>query len=148
PGTPPGAVAASGREPGREGGTAPDAGAAPYGHPGPGPAPRAPPTGLVGVPQPCSFTSATDLPPAQAAALPAPVRDGLRAAVTSGLHGVLLGTTPLAALACAAAWLVREIPPSRPGAAPEAAPEAPVATEAAPGSAAPRPEGRPAPRPS
>ncbi|MGW9176484.1 MDR family MFS transporter [Streptomyces decoyicus] len=40
----------------------------------------------------------------------APVRDAYRAAVTSGLHGVLLGAAVLAVLGFAAAWFVREVP--------------------------------------
>lgn len=40
----------------------------------------------------------------------APVREAYRAAVTSGLHGVLLGAAVLAALGFAAAWFVREVP--------------------------------------
>ncbi|SCK20572.1 drug resistance transporter, EmrB/QacA subfamily [Streptomyces sp. SceaMP-e96] len=40
----------------------------------------------------------------------APVRDAYRAAVTSGLHGVLIGAAVLAALGFAAAWFVREVP--------------------------------------
>ncbi|MGW7572437.1 MDR family MFS transporter [Streptomyces sp. NPDC054765] len=40
----------------------------------------------------------------------APVRDAYRAAVTSGLHGVLLGAAGLAVLGFAAAWFVREVP--------------------------------------
>nr|WP_267959192.1 MDR family MFS transporter [Streptomyces sp. NRRL S-1813] len=39
-----------------------------------------------------------------------PVRDAYRTAVTSGLHGVLLGAAVLAALGFAAAWFVREVP--------------------------------------
>ncbi|MFG2871645.1 MDR family MFS transporter [Streptomyces sp. NPDC048338] len=58
-----------------------------------------------------------DLTPAQVGALPAAAREHFRAAVTSGLHGVLLGTALLAALAFAVAWFVREIPlRSAPGA--------------------------------
>lgn len=42
--------------------------------------------------------------------LAAPVREAYRAAVTSGLHGVLIGAAALAALGFAAAWFVREAP--------------------------------------
>ncbi|MGW8765727.1 MDR family MFS transporter [Streptomyces sp. NPDC055815] len=76
-----------------------------------------------------------NLTPAQAAGLPEPVREGLRAAVTSGVHGVLLGTAVLAALAFAVAWLVREVPLRD-------------ATEADPASADRPAAGRPLPRPS
>ncbi|MFH8840281.1 MDR family MFS transporter [Streptomyces sp. NPDC017868] len=76
-----------------------------------------------------------NLTPAQAARLPEPVREGLRAAVTDGVHGVLLGTAVLAALAFAAAWLVREVPLRN-------------ATGADPSPAAPRAADRPRPRPS
>jgi EmrB/QacA subfamily drug resistance transporter len=75
------------------------------------------------------------LTPAQAAVLPAPVREAFRAAVTSGVHGVLLGTAVLAALAFAAAWYVREIPLRRP-------------TEEAPASDRRPPADRPRRRPS
>ncbi|GAA3391716.1 MDR family MFS transporter [Streptomyces roseoviridis] len=89
----------------------------------------------------------TDRTPAQVAMLPEPVREAFRAALTSGLHGVLLGTALLSALAFAAAWLVREVPPRRSGPPGPPAPPAP-ATEAGSGSAVPPPAGRPAPRPS
>ncbi|WP_432001902.1 DHA2 family efflux MFS transporter permease subunit [Streptomyces sioyaensis] len=39
-----------------------------------------------------------------------PVRSAYRAAVTSGLHGVLLGAAVLAVLGFGAAWFVREVP--------------------------------------
>ncbi|MFD0145973.1 MULTISPECIES: MDR family MFS transporter [unclassified Streptomyces] len=52
----------------------------------------------------------TSLTPARLRELPEPVREGFAAAVTSGLHGVLLGTAVLAALAFATAWFVREVP--------------------------------------
>ncbi|MFF3639910.1 MDR family MFS transporter [Streptomyces sp. NPDC002564] len=42
--------------------------------------------------------------------LPGPARDAFRAGVTAGLHGVVIGTAALCALAFAAAWLVREVP--------------------------------------
>ncbi|MER7946072.1 MDR family MFS transporter [Streptomyces sp. NPDC096079] len=76
-----------------------------------------------------------NLTPPQAARLPEPVREGLRAAVTSGVHGVLLGTAALGALTFAVAWLVREVPLG-------------AATEAAPASADRPPADRPLPRPS
>ncbi|HEY9373228.1 MDR family MFS transporter [Streptomyces sp.] len=55
-----------------------------------------------------------NLTPEQAHALPEPVREAFRAAVTHGLHGVATGVAVLAALAFAAAWLVQEIPLRRP----------------------------------
>ncbi|CAM5265862.1 DHA2 family efflux MFS transporter permease subunit OS=Streptomyces alboniger OX=132473 GN=CP975_19845 PE=4 SV=1 [Streptomyces alboniger] len=49
--------------------------------------------------------------------LPEPVRDAFGAAVTGGLHGVMIGTAVLCALTFAAAWLIREVPlRSEPGA--------------------------------
>ncbi|MEU6623076.1 hypothetical protein ABZ926_20230 [Streptomyces litmocidini] len=75
------------------------------------------------------------LTPAQADALPAPLREAFRAAVTSGVHGVPLGTAVLAALAFAAAWYVRETPLRRP-------------TEEAPAPAPRPPADRPRRRPS
>ncbi|KQX58998.1 MULTISPECIES: MDR family MFS transporter [unclassified Streptomyces] len=90
----------------------------------------------------------THLTPAQAQRLPEPVRENLRAAVTDGVHGVLLGTALLAALALAVARFVREVP-LRGAADAEADPgPAEEATEAAPGSAVRPPEDRPLPRPS
>ncbi|MGW8366729.1 MDR family MFS transporter [Streptomyces wedmorensis] len=83
----------------------------------------------------------TRLTPAQAEHLPEAAREGLRAAVTSGLHGVLLGIAVLAALAFAAAWLVREVPL---GTSAQAEP----VTEGAPASADRPPADRPMPRPS
>ncbi|WP_369146123.1 MDR family MFS transporter [Streptomyces sp. R44] len=77
----------------------------------------------------------TNLTPTQAARLPEPVREGVRAAVTGGVHGVLLGTAVLAALAFAVAWLVREVPLRN-------------ATEAAPASAGRPAADRPPLRPS
>ncbi|MFJ5706143.1 MDR family MFS transporter [Streptomyces sp. NPDC093105] len=81
------------------------------------------------------------LTPERAAALPGPARDAVRAAVTDGVHGVLLGAAALAALAFAAAWLVREIPLGR-------REGAGAATEAAAASADPRPADPPRPRPA
>ncbi|MFD9031272.1 MDR family MFS transporter [Streptomyces sp. NPDC059567] len=97
----------------------------------------------------------TRLTPAQLRELPAPVREGFAAAVTSGLHGVLLGTAVLAALAFAASWFVREIPPPAPQrawedpqrAAPDTAPDDASSPEAAPSPHRPAAD-RPAPRPS
>ncbi|MFJ8664754.1 MDR family MFS transporter [Streptomyces sp. NPDC093600] len=81
------------------------------------------------------------LTPAQVGELPEPARDGFRAAVTSGLHGVFLGTAALAAIAFALAWFVREVPlRSAPGAA--------TGAEEVPASPARPPADRPEPRPS
>ncbi|GAA2591168.1 MDR family MFS transporter [Streptomyces tubercidicus] len=47
-----------------------------------------------------------------------PVREALRAGVTGGLHGVMIGTAALCVIAFAAAWLIREVPlRTAPGAA-------------------------------
>ncbi|MEU9863863.1 MDR family MFS transporter [Streptomyces sp. NPDC047971] len=94
----------------------------------------------------------TRLTPAELRELPVAVREEFAAAVTSGLHGVLLGTAALAALAFAASWFVREIPlRTAPGAAPdtasEAAPDAASWSEAAPSPHRPAAD-RPARRPS
>ncbi|WP_411140189.1 MDR family MFS transporter [Streptomyces sp. x-80] len=43
-------------------------------------------------------------------ALAAPLRDAYRAAVTSGLHGVLVGAAALAAVGFVVAWFIREVP--------------------------------------
>ncbi|WP_190141656.1 DHA2 family efflux MFS transporter permease subunit [Streptomyces glebosus] len=51
-----------------------------------------------------------DLTPAVLRALPEPVRDTVRAGVTNGLHGVMLGTAALCAVTFAAACLIREVP--------------------------------------
>ncbi|MEV7197129.1 MDR family MFS transporter [Streptomyces sp. NPDC093510] len=51
-----------------------------------------------------------ELTPAVLNGLPEPARDAFRAGVTSGLHGVMLGTAALCALTFAAAWLIRETP--------------------------------------
>ncbi|MFB7540895.1 MDR family MFS transporter [Streptomyces zaomyceticus] len=81
----------------------------------------------------------THLTPAQALRLPERAREDLAAAVTHGVHGVLLGTALLAALGFAVAWLVRDAPlRTGPGSV----------TEAAPGSADRPPADRPLPRPS
>ncbi|MCX4983034.1 MDR family MFS transporter [Streptomyces sp. NBC_00572] len=107
----------------------------------------------------------TRLTPAQALRLPEPAREGLGAAVTNGVHGVLLGTALLAAVAFAVAWLVREVPlrtgtgPAETGPAETGGGEtgdgdetvssrAGSATEAAPASAARPPADRPLPHPS
>ncbi|WP_329570884.1 MDR family MFS transporter [Streptomyces sp. NBC_01361] len=42
--------------------------------------------------------------------LPTSAQDGVRTAVTGGLHGVALGTAALCAVTFAAAWLIREVP--------------------------------------
>jgi MFS family permease len=56
------------------------------------------------------LTDGHALTPALLGELPAPARDAFRAAVTSGLHGVLLGSAVLCALAFGISWLVREVP--------------------------------------
>lgn len=87
----------------------------------------------------------TRLTPAQLRELPAPVREGFATAVTSGLHGVLLGTAALAALAFAASWFVREIPlRTASGSGQGEAPEAATSSEAAPSPHRPAAD-RPAP---
>lgn len=50
------------------------------------------------------------LTPALLDTLPAPVRDAFRAAVTSGVHGVAVLGTVLAAFTFAGAWAIREVP--------------------------------------
>ena len=50
------------------------------------------------------------LTPAQLPDLTAPVRDAFQTAVTSGLHGILVGAAVLSVLAFAASWLLREVP--------------------------------------
>lgn len=82
----------------------------------------------------------TRLTPAQLRALPASVRESFAAAVTSGLHGVLLGTAVPAALAFAAAWFVRETPL-------RTEPKGASSPEASPSPHRPAAD-RPAPRPS
>ncbi|MFF4079156.1 MDR family MFS transporter [Streptomyces sp. NPDC001777] len=57
------------------------------------------------------LTTRGELTPALLSHLSAPVRDAVREAVTSGLHGVLAGVALLSAIAFGAAWLVRETPP-------------------------------------
>ncbi|MFF9912064.1 MFS transporter [Streptomyces sp. NPDC013457] len=85
----------------------------------------------------------TSLTPARLRELPEPVREGFAAAVTSGLHGVLLGTALPAALAFAAAWFVREVPPrSAPGAG-QGAVSSPAAAPSPRRPAADRPGPRP-----
>ncbi|WP_254705809.1 MDR family MFS transporter [Streptomyces vilmorinianum] len=86
----------------------------------------------------------TRLTPDRLRELPAPVREEFAAAVTSGLHGVLLGTAVLAALAFAAAWFVREIPLRT---APAEAPGGASSREASPSPHRPAAD-RPARRPS
>ena len=67
--------------------------------------------------------------PALVRDMPVAARRAFHAAVTSGLHGVLIGTAVLAVIAFAAAWLVREVPlrteaPSPDHSGPEAPPPA------------------------
>lgn len=50
------------------------------------------------------------LAPAQVRALPEPVRDAFATAVTSGLHGILVGLFALALITVVTAWAVREVP--------------------------------------
>ncbi|MEU7166823.1 MDR family MFS transporter [Streptomyces morookaense] len=50
------------------------------------------------------------LTPAMLRGLPEPVRDAFRTGVTSGLHGVMLGTAALCAATFTIAWLIREVP--------------------------------------
>lgn len=50
----------------------------------------------------------SELTPAQLPDLPAPVRDAFEAAVTSGLHGILIGAVVLSVITFAAAWFVRD----------------------------------------
>ncbi|MFG1808158.1 MDR family MFS transporter [Streptomyces sp. NPDC049040] len=52
-----------------------------------------------------------ELTPASLRTMSAPVRDAVREAVTSGLHGVLAGSVILSAVAFGTAWLVRNTPP-------------------------------------
>lgn len=58
------------------------------------------------------FASRLDVPanltPAQVRALPAPAREAVRDAVSSGLHGVVIGSAVVALLAFAVAWCVRQ----------------------------------------
>ena len=56
------------------------------------------------------LVSGGEMTPAYLRGLSAPVRDAVHAAVTSGLHGILIGTAVLSAIAFAAAWLIREVP--------------------------------------
>ncbi|WP_329118116.1 MDR family MFS transporter [Streptomyces sp. NBC_01465] len=50
------------------------------------------------------------LTPALLQALPAPAREAYRYAVTSALHGVMIGAAVLCAVTFALAWLIREVP--------------------------------------
>jgi hypothetical protein len=54
--------------------------------------------------------SGGELTPADLPGLSTPVHDAVQAAVTNGLHGILIGTAVLSAVAFAAAWLIREVP--------------------------------------
>ncbi|ROO84960.1 EmrB/QacA subfamily drug resistance transporter [Actinocorallia herbida] len=56
------------------------------------------------------LTEGGDLTPALLADLPAATVDAVRAAVTGGLHLLLLGALLLSLLAFAASWLIREVP--------------------------------------
>ncbi|MEV6400336.1 DHA2 family efflux MFS transporter permease subunit, partial [Streptomyces sp. NPDC051907] len=69
------------------------------------------------------------LTPELALALPDPVREAFRAAVTGGLHAVLAGTAVIAAAAFAVSWLIREVPLRT---APTADPAPETATDPAP----------------
>ncbi|MGX8910061.1 MDR family MFS transporter [Streptomyces netropsis] len=51
-----------------------------------------------------------DVTPALVQGMAAPVRDAYRAAVTSGLHGILVGAAVASVIAFAAAWFIREVP--------------------------------------
>ncbi|MFI6582036.1 MDR family MFS transporter [Embleya sp. NPDC050493] len=68
-----------------------------------------------------------DLTPAALRELPAATRDAFHTAVTSGLHGVVIGLAILSALAFGLSWFVREVPlRSAPG-----APGGPAASDTA-----------------
>lgn len=56
------------------------------------------------------LTGGGDLTPELLRSLPAPVRDAVREAITSGLHGLLIGAAVLALIAFTASWLIREVP--------------------------------------
>ncbi|MFI6793088.1 MDR family MFS transporter [Nonomuraea sp. NPDC050383] len=51
-----------------------------------------------------------ELTPELLPGLPARTADAVREAVTSGLHGILIGAAVLALIAFAASWLIREVP--------------------------------------
>ncbi|MFC7649078.1 MFS transporter [Streptosporangium lutulentum] len=87
------------------------------------------------------MTGGGELTPALLRDMSAPVRDAFRAAVSSGLHGILLGAAVLSAIAFAAAWFVREVP-LRGEAPAQAAPRQPRTTP--PPGSDPRGLGRPA----
>ncbi|MFJ8312697.1 MULTISPECIES: MDR family MFS transporter [unclassified Streptomyces] len=72
------------------------------------------------------LTGGHALTPALLRDLPTPVRDAFRAAVTSGLHGVLLGSAVLCALAFGISWLVREVPLRSTAPAPQAPAQEPA----------------------
>ncbi|MGW1880406.1 MDR family MFS transporter [Streptomyces sp. NPDC001975] len=63
------------------------------------------------------LTAGGALTPAQLKDMSTAMRDAVREAVSSGLHGVLLGAAVLSAIAFGAAWFVRAAPPLIPAAA-------------------------------
>ncbi|MGY5009282.1 MDR family MFS transporter [Streptomyces sp. 900105755] len=63
------------------------------------------------------LTAGGALTPAQLKDMSTATRDAVREAVSSGLHGVLLGAAVLSALAFGTAWFVRAAPPLIPAAA-------------------------------
>ncbi|MCX4824175.1 MFS transporter [Streptomyces sp. NBC_01142] len=77
-------------------------------------------------------TGGGGLTPALVDALPPPLREAFRAAVTGGLHAVLIASAVIAVLAFAASWFVREVPlRTRAEAEPQPAPVPPVTRSAA-----------------
>ncbi|MFB7474174.1 DHA2 family efflux MFS transporter permease subunit [Kitasatospora sp. NPDC056184] len=70
------------------------------------------------------LTSGGQLTPAVLKDMPAPTRDAVETAVTSGLHGVVASASLLAVLAFAVAWFVRPTPPAGAADAPDPAPAA------------------------
>jgi EmrB/QacA subfamily drug resistance transporter len=56
------------------------------------------------------LTEGGDLTPALLPSLPAQIGDAVQAAVTHGLHAILIGAAVLAPIAFVASWLVRETP--------------------------------------
>jgi len=61
------------------------------------------------------LTSGRELTPSSVDAMPAGLRDVFQEAFTSGLHGVLIGTAVLSAVAFALAWFVRGAPAAESG---------------------------------
>ncbi|MCK7626074.1 MFS transporter [Streptomyces sp. RS10V-4] len=95
-------------------------------------------TGRVGAEAAHRLTTGTGtMTPQLLHGLPGPLRDAYRAAVTSGLHGALLGATVLAALGFAAAWFVHEVPLRETAAADSPAADTPVKGPAAADSPVP-----------